>query len=248
MSFRKFQDEPERGGNGEGRVEFWLAGQGAEGYKTKQCFGNKKESVMAEELQHLIDRIRKEGVETGEQEAQALVAKAKEQAAGIVADAQKQAQALVAKAESDAQAFAERGRKTLEQAARDLLISVADSVGKVVTGIVDAKVGEALSPETVAQMLVKIAEQYAKNGGTQDLDALVSEKDLAALKGCLAKEYGGKLAVGIDVASDREIFKGFRVGVKGGQVFHDFSKDAIAESLANFLRPELAGLVKKAAE
>jgi len=43
------------------------------------------------------------------------------------------------------------------------------------------------------------------------------------------------------------VFKGFRVGAKGGQVFHDFTKEAIAESLAHFLRPELGQIVKKAA-
>lgn len=203
---------------------------------------------MAEELQHLIDRIRREGVETGEQEAQGIVRRAKEQAAGIVSDARAQAKGLVEAAERDAQAFVERGKKTLEQAARDLLITIGGEVGKVVEGIVDRKVGEALTPEAMGQMLIRIAEEYAKNGGTQDLRVLVGEGDLAALRGYVAKEYGDRLAVGLDIESDREIFKGFRVGVKGGQVFHDFSKDAIAESLANFLRPEMAELVKKASE
>ncbi len=52
---------------------------------------------MAEELQHLIERIRKEGVESGEKAAESLVAEAKKKAAAIVADAQKQAKDLVAK-------------------------------------------------------------------------------------------------------------------------------------------------------
>ena len=36
---------------------------------------------MAEELQHLIERIRKEGVESGEKAADSLVAEAKKKAA-----------------------------------------------------------------------------------------------------------------------------------------------------------------------
>ncbi len=203
---------------------------------------------MAEELQHLIERIRKEGVESGEKAADSLVAEAKKKAAAIVAEAQKQAKDLVAKAETDATAFAERGRQTLQQAARDLLISIGGSVGDVVAGIVDAKVGAALAPDLVAQMLVKLAEAYAKSGGEGGIVAMLGEADAAAVKELFAKEYQGKLAAGIQIESDKGIFKGFRVGAKGGQVFHDFTKEAIAESLASFLRPELAQIVKKAAE
>ena len=203
---------------------------------------------MAEELQHLIERIRKEGVESGEKAADALVAEAKKKAAAIVADAQKQAKEMSAKADQEAVAFATRGKATLQQAARDLLISIGGAVGDVVNGIVDAKVGAALSPELVAQMLLKLAEAYAKDGGQGGIVAMLGEADAAAVKAYFAKEYQNKLAAGIQIESDKGIFKGFRVGAKGGQVFHDFTKEAIAESLANFLRPELAQLVKKAAE
>ena len=203
---------------------------------------------MAEELQHLIERIRKEGVESGEKAADALVAEAKKKAAGIVADAQKQAKELSAKADQEAAAFAERGQATLQQAARDLLISIGGAVGDVVSGIVDAKVGAALTPELMAQMLLKLAEAYAKDGGQGGIVAMLGEADAAAVKAAFAKDYQNKLATGIQIESDKGIFKGFRVGAKGGQVFHDFTKEAIAESLASFLRPELAQLVKKAAE
>ena len=203
---------------------------------------------MAEELQHLIERIRKEGVESGEKAAESLVAEAKQKAAKIVADAQKQAKDLVAKAEADSAAFAERGRATLQQAARDLLISIGGAVGKVVGGIVEAKVGAALTPDLMAQMLLKLAEAYAKDGGAGGMVAMLGEADAAAVKAAFAKEYQNKLAAGIQIESDREIFQGFRAGAKDGQVFHDFTKEAIAESLANFLRPELAQIVKKAAE
>ena len=203
---------------------------------------------MAEELQHLIERIRKEGVESGEKAADSLVAEAKKKAAAIVAEAQKQAKDMVAKAEKDSAAFAERGQATLRQSARDLLISIGGSVGDVVAGIVDAKVGAALTPDLMAQMLLKLAEAYAKDGAAGGIVAMLGEADAVAVKAAFAKEYQGKLAAGIQIESRKEIFKGFRVGAKGGQVFHDFTKEAIADSLSNFLRPELAQIVKKAAE
>ena len=200
---------------------------------------------MAEQLQHLIDRIRQEGVENGEKTAEALIADAKKKAAAIVAEAQKKAQEATAKADADAKAFAERGRQTLQQAARDLLISIGGSVGRVVSGVVDAKVGAALTPETVGQMLVKLAASY---GSAENLTVALGEADAAALKGGVSKEVNDMLAKGLQIESDKEIFKGFRLGTKGGQVFHDFTNEAIAESLANFLRPDLADVVKKASK
>jgi len=203
---------------------------------------------MAEELQHLIERIRKEGVESGEKAADSLVAEAKKKAAAITADAEKQAKDMVAKAEKDAEAFAARGKQTLQQAARDLLISIGGSVGDVVGGIVDEKLDAALTPDTMAKMLVKLAEAYGKDGGTGGIVAMLGEEDAKALKALFANEYKDHLAAGIQIESAKGIFKGFRVGVKDGQVFHDFTKEAIAESLGSFLRPELAEIVKQAAE
>ena len=176
------------------------------------------------------------------------MAEAKKKAAAIVADAEKKAKDMVAKAETDASAFAVRGKQTLEQAARDLLISIGGAVGNVVSGIVDADVGAALTPDLVSQMLLKLSESYKQDGGNDDLVAMPGEADAKAVKEFFAKEYQDKLATGIQIESDKEVFKGFRVGVKDGQVFHDFTKEAIAESLSNFLRPQLAEIVKKASE
>lgn len=203
---------------------------------------------MAEELQHLIERIRNEGVASGEKQAADLVAQAKEKAATLVADADKKAKERVAQAEKDAAAFTERSQKTLEQASRDLLITIGNAVADVVGKLVDTQVEEALSPDLVSQMLLKLADGYAKDGGDSiDFKAVMSESDAAAVKAFFAKEYQNLLAKGLEISSDKDVFKGFRAGRKDGQVFHDFTKEAIAESLSSFLRPQLADIVKKSA-
>lgn len=79
---------------------------------------------MEEQLQGLLDRIRREGVERAETEAAGIVEAAEERARGIVADAQAQADGLRAHAEADAEASRERGSKALEQAGRDFLLSL----------------------------------------------------------------------------------------------------------------------------
>lgn len=132
---------------------------------------------MAEELQGLIDRIQQEGVAKAQAEADAIVAGAKQRAAQIVREAEEQAAAKLKQAEQDAALFMERSRKTLEQAARDLLITVGQGVENILKDIVAGAVKEALSVTVLENMLVKMAEAYvAHEGGGAQINLLVSPR------------------------------------------------------------------------
>lgn len=203
---------------------------------------------MAEELQHLIDRIQKEAVTAAEEQAGQIVAKAKEKAAAIVKEAEQKAAANLEKAERDAQAFTERSTKTLEQAARDLLISVGQGVENILADIVADAVEQALKPAVLEQMLVKMAEAYAERQGTDNrIELLISPQDQEALIKFFAEQYRQKLVHGVELHVDNEVFKGFKVSFVKDHVYHDFTKGAIAESLTNFLRPQLAEIVHRVA-
>jgi V/A-type H+-transporting ATPase subunit E len=203
---------------------------------------------MAEELQHLIEQIRKEAVDAGEKQAAELVARAKEKAAAIVREAEAKAAALVEKAEKDARVFTERSQQTLSQAARDLLITVGHGVENIVSDLADEAVEEALTPELMARMIVKMAETYAERGGdTHRTEVLVGEKDQAELVRLFRDRYHHKLTEGLTIHADGKILKGFKVSFQGGRVYHDFTKEAIAESFANLLRPHLSEIVTRAA-
>lgn len=203
---------------------------------------------MAEELQHLIERIRKEGVEKAEQEGAEILSKAKEKAASIVREAEAKAKAMLEKAEKDAQAFTERSRRTLEQAARDLLISVGQGVENILKDIVAEAVDEALSIDVLKQMLVKMAEAYAAHAGRETrIDLLISARDKEELIRFFAEQYRQRLLQGVEIHVDNELFKGFRVSFVQNHVYHDFSKQAIAEALTQFLRPQLSEIVHRVA-
>lgn len=203
---------------------------------------------MAEELQHLIERIQKEAVEKAQQEAEAILSRAKEKAAAIVREAEEKAQALLEKAEKDAQAFTERSRKTLEQAARDLLISVGQGVENILRDIVAEAVEEALTIDVLKEMLIRLAEAYAARAGEETrVDLLISPQDKEQIVAFFAQQYRQRLLRGVEIHVDNELFKGFRVAFVDDHVYHDFSKEAIAEALTQFLRPHLAEIVHRVA-
>ncbi len=203
---------------------------------------------MAEELQPLLDQIRKEGVEKAETEAAEILAQAKEKAAQVVREAEAKAKELVAKAESDSEVFTQRSIATLEQSARDLLITVGQGIENIISEIVAESTTEALNSKVLEQMLVNMAESCAEKQGETRIELLVSEDDQAALVKFFAAKYSDKMGHGVELHVDNEILKGFKVSFADDHAYLDFTQEAIAEALTAFLRPKLAEIVGRVAK
>lgn len=196
---------------------------------------------MAEELQHLIEQIQKEGVEKAEEKAGRIISQAKEKAAKIVAAAEEKAYESLLKAKNESEAFAERSVKTLEQAARDLLITVGQGCEKVVSEVLGKEVDQALSGDLLQNMISSVIEQ---DSGSIALSVSPDDKSaLATYCAAQAKKSGKE----IELISDSEILSGFKVGFKDKNVYLDYTGEAVADALAAFLRPELAKTVSNVA-
>ncbi|RKX43507.1 MAG: ATPase [Verrucomicrobia bacterium] len=196
---------------------------------------------MAEELKHLIEQIQKEGVEKADEQANTIISQAKEKAATIVAQAEEKAYESLLKAKNESEAFAERSVKTLEQAARDLLITIGQGCEKVIAEVLGREVDKALSGDLLQKMVASVVEQ-----GGGDIELSVSENDKVALATYCA-ELAKKSGQEIELVSDSEILSGFKVGFKGKNVYLDYTGEAVANALAAFLRPELAKTVSAVA-
>lgn len=203
---------------------------------------------MAEELQSLINRIQQDGIARAETEARRILSEANEQAAGIVRAAETRAQALLAEAEQAARTYDERANKALQQAARDVVLSVQEAVTRTLQAIVAARVGEALSIDVLKQMLVRFVEAYAaRNGETDRIDLLVDEADRKAVVEYFLQQYRAAIDRGVEIHAEAGIGKGFRVAIQDAHLRHDFTRQDIAEALGRLLRPRLAEIVKQAA-
>ena len=196
---------------------------------------------MAEELKHLIEQIQKEGVEKAEEQANTMLSQAKEKAAKIVTEAETQAHTALLKAKNESEAFAERSVKTLEQSARDLLITVGQGCEKVITEVLGKEVDGALSGDLLQKMIISAVDQ-----GKGGVELSVSEADKAALTSFCA-ELAKKSGQDIVLNTDSEILSGFKVSYKDIFVYLDYTGEAVADALAAFLRPELAKTVSAVA-
>jgi len=201
---------------------------------------------MAEELQNLLDRIQKDGVERAEARAAKIVAEAEQAAARLREEAEAEAEALREQGAQDAEAFLQRARKSLEQAARDVVLSVGDAVTATMQELVRSDVAAALSPQALQEILVKAVESYFGSDTAAGLDILLGEDDCAALTASFRARLGRAIAGGIELTPVRSVVSGFRVAVRGENVEHDFTAEAIAESMAQLVRPQIAEIVRKA--
>ncbi len=203
---------------------------------------------MAEELQALLDRIQKDAVDAGERRAAEIAARAEEQAAARIREAEQKAKELLTRAERDAGLFAERGRQTLQQAARDLLIGVGAGLERILGRLAAGAAEQALTPEALRPMLLKLAEAYAARGGAESrIEVLLGEQDRERLAALLLGELGRTIKGGVEIRVDPDLRRGFRAAFADGRITHDFSAEAIAEALSDFLRPRLAAILREAA-
>ena len=191
---------------------------------------------MSEEIQSLIEKINRDGVEKANAEAARIVAAAKEQAAAIVKEAKEEAAKAAKAAEEEAGLSAERAKETLRQAARDAVISVEGAVTRLLERLLAANVDAALSDPAAAATIAGDAVKALVGTG----EVAAGPKIAAALKAQLAAKQN------FTVVMDETLGSGFTVKLDGGRVEHDFTGAAVSAELAKRLRPDLAALMKEA--
>jgi vacuolar-type H+-ATPase subunit E/Vma4 len=203
---------------------------------------------MPEDLQALIDHLQRDAVEEGKRRAAALVEEARADAEATVRSAEARAERIVADAEREAERRVERGTVALEQAGRDLLIGLRQAIDELFEGLIRTSLERELRPDLIADMLARMAEAYTAHGGRERrMAVLLSEDDLDALAHHYARRYREELDRGVELRLDDSLRRGFRVQMVDEHVTHDFSLDAIAEVLADYLRPRLAEMLPRVA-
>lgn len=200
---------------------------------------------MAEELQNLLERIQQDGVAKAQAEAERIIAEAKSKAGTITKKAEEDAKAIIQKADTDAKAFGEKGKKSLEQAARDVILIVRDAINKSFENVVRQEVAKTLDQRTIEELLVKIVEAYCKaDSGGLRAEILVKPAQEKVIKEFFAEKFQQEVIKGIEIKPDNSVVAGFRVSFPGKKVQHDFTDQAITEALSRILRPHIAEILK----
>lgn len=203
---------------------------------------------MDVQLQELIDKIKKDGVATAESEAAKIIADAEKKAESIIADAKTKADEIIKNGKNETERMEKASEEAIVQAGRNMLLSFKDSLIKELDGLILAETAKAESKDVLAKLVPETVKAWAKNADASELSVLLSEKDLKDLEKGLTSELKAEISKGLEIKPDKTLSAGFRVGVKNGAAYYDYSAESLAEMFAAYLNPKVAGLLKVAAK
>jgi len=126
---------------------------------------------MAEQLQELLERINREGVEKAEKKAGEIIAAAEKKAKEIVEAAEKQAAERKAAAAADAENLKKNAEKAIQQSSRNVLIYLQEEIQKYFDRILTAAIAESLPAEALTAAILGVIEKGAAAiGGSEEIE------------------------------------------------------------------------------
>jgi V/A-type H+-transporting ATPase subunit E len=202
---------------------------------------------MEIQLQELIDKIKKDGIDSASGEAARLKGQAEEEAKRIVEAARKEAENIVAAAKTDVERAEKAGIAAVAQASRNLILAFKGEIQTVLDRIIAAESAAAYNGEVLKAALPEILKNWAAKG-SDSLDILLPQARLASLEGFFREKLAAELKKGLDLKSDRNLGAGFRIANRDGSAYYDFSAEAVGDLLSAYLNPRLAEIVKAQAK
>ena len=200
------------------------------------------------QLQELVDKIKKDGVDAASAEASKIVQEAEGKASAIIANAQKEADALIQGGKNEAAREKKAAEDAIKQVARNLLISFRDGIADELSAIIKAETDKALDASVLKAVLPDVIKAWAAEKGDVGLEVLLPANKLADVQASLLSALKGKVAGGVEISAGEGFEGGFRIAEKDGSAYYDFSAEAVADLFSSYLTPKVAEIMKAASK
>ena len=201
---------------------------------------------MHNKLQELTDKIYKEGVEKGNEEAEKIISDAKQEAESIIKEANKKAEDLIKGAEKKAAEMNENTKSELRLALKQILSTIKQNITTIINGkIVSDPVKDALSDKKfIKDIIEKIVEKWDQNSAaSSDLNLILPESKKKELDDYLKKEATNLLKKSISIQYINGLKSGFQISPKDGSYKVSFSEEEFENYFKDYLRPKLVELL-----
>lgn len=200
------------------------------------------------QLQELIDKIKLDGVASAEEEAAKIVSEAEKSAQEILKEAEKKAAASLEKAKIEAERLEKASIDAISHASRNVLLSFRENVVKELNALLKVQTAHALSADVLKTLIPDLIKNWAAHEDAKDASVLLSKKDLDSLQGALTASLKAELEKGLSLKMSEEVTDGFRLSLKNGEAFYDFSSESIASLFSAYLNPQTAKIMKEASQ
>lgn len=204
----------------------------------------KSQETAKTNLNDLIQKIKSEGIDEAERKSEEIIKEARRAASEILNKARQDASSITEEVEEEIRKREESSKIALEQAARDIILSIRTSLTEIFNSLIKKEYQNVLSGKILETVLLKLIEGWQKNEmGDTDIELFLSESDRDALFEGFLSKLKEEIKSGIELKIHPDIEGGFRIGMKGSHVYYDFTDKGIADILAEYLNPRFYNFI-----
>ena len=195
---------------------------------------------MENKIQELTDKIYREGVEKGNEEAQRLVSNAREEAAKILEEARKEADAIVAAARKSAAETAENTQSEIKLFAGQAVNALKTEITSLLTNQVVSKAVKdfVADKDYLNKFIVSLATQWVA-----DEAIVISTSDAEGLKKFFAANAKAVLDKGVKIEQVNGNKTLFTISPADGSYNVNFGEEEFENYFKDFLRPQLVEML-----
>lgn len=205
---------------------------------------------MPETIESFVERLRKEGLQVAQEEADQLLGQARKQADDILAEAGRQTEAILAAARAEAESIVAKGKTDLELAARDAVLALRESLMSALRAVLARGTQAVLqNGEFLPGLIHEVVLAYVNadlRGQTISLNISPELRQQGAdwaLRELAAKAGEHDMSIELQVALAKA---GFEYTVRNATV--EVTLDSVVEALSQMVAPALAEVVRHATE
>ncbi|HDQ45587.1 MAG TPA: hypothetical protein ENN17_08845 [bacterium] len=191
---------------------------------------------MDVQLDSLIEKLKKEGVEEGQEKAAQMIRDAEKKSASILEETGRKAEQIIDDAQKKAAQFQSNSELALKQAARDTELLLKSRITALFDRVFKQEISETMTPEFLKDLIGKFLDRWGADAGAE---IVLKEADLKKLEAALHGGVRKALKETLTLRPGSEISGGFRIRLQGEDVYYDFTDEAIADALKLFLKPRL---------
>lgn len=195
---------------------------------------------MENKIQELTDKIYREGVEKGNEEAQRLISNAREEAAKIVEEARKEAESILVAARKSAAETAENTQSEIKLFAGQAVNALKSEITSLLNNqvVTEAVKGFIADKEYLNKFIVSLAAQWSVNE-----PIVISTSDAESLKKYFAVNAKTLLDKGVKIEQVNGTKALFTISPADGSYKVNFGEEEFENYFKDFLRPQLVEML-----
>jgi len=191
---------------------------------------------MDTKIQELTEKIYKEGVEKGQEEASRIIAGAKEQEESIIHEAENKAKQIIANAEKQAEELKRNTQAELRLFATQAIEALKSEVANLVTDRIatDNVRAATTDVEFMQQVIIELAKEWAKNQAVT-----IQTADAQSLTRYFEANMKDALQNGVKIEQVNGKKTSFTLAPADGAYKISFGEEEFIAYFKEFLRPQL---------